>query len=75
MNPAPTPPPTDDTAAASSDPTARPAAVPKSREMRAADTANGENPDADAPSPATDGTDHPTGERQARENADNDPPA
>ena len=65
MNHAATPAPADDT----DDPaaTASPTAAPKSREMRTADTANGENPDADAPSPATAGTDHPTGEQQARE--------
>lgn len=73
MNHAATPAPADDT----DDPaaTASPTAAPKSREMRTADTANGENPDADAPSPATAGTDHPTGEQQARENADVEPPA
>ena len=53
----------------------------KSDDMRTADTANGENPDddTDAPSPATQHAEgqvsHPTGERQARENLENDPPA
>jgi hypothetical protein len=48
--------------------------------MREADTANGENPDVDPdePSPATqrrgDAASHRTGERQAQENAENDPP-
>lgn len=57
-----------------------PATAPKSAGMRQADVANGENPDIDAikTSPAThpdDDTPHRTGERQARENAENDPPA
>jgi hypothetical protein len=49
--------------------------------MRTADTANGEGPDASSAgeTPATratgEGVQHPTGERQAEENADNEPPA
>ncbi len=42
---------------------------PKPDTMREADTANGENPDPEQP------PEHPTGERQARENRENDPPA
>ncbi len=45
--------------------------TPKPETMRQADTANGENPDADTASLPG----HPTGERQARENRENDPPA
>jgi hypothetical protein len=55
----------------------------KSASMREADTANGESPDSvEDRSSATPGrrrrdgtTPHPTGEQQARENIENDPPA
>ena len=62
-------------------PTPDPDADPKSDDMRNADTANGENPDADVDDSSPDtrhaetSISHPTGERQARENAEHDPPA
>jgi hypothetical protein len=51
-------------------------AAPKSAEMSAADTANGENPDTDTDTEnGADEPAHRTGERQAEENVENDPPA
>ena len=47
-------------------------ADPKSESMRKADTANGENPDADKSEP---NKTHRTGAPQARENAVNESPA
>lgn len=48
---------------------------PASDSTHEADVANGENPDEATPQPAPAKTDHPTGEAQAQENSENDPPA
>ena len=48
---------------------------PASDSTRDADVANGENPDDATSQPAPAATDHPTGEDQAKENTENDPPA
>ena len=49
----------------------------KPQSMTEADTANGEGPEDSTPRPAAHKTPvaHATGERQAKENLDNDPPA
>lgn len=48
-------------------------------DMRQADIANGENPDEETgpppPEASPEGGSHPTGERQASDNRENDPPA
>jgi hypothetical protein len=48
---------------------------PASRATRAADVANGENPDDATPRPAPTPAAHPTGEDQARENSEDESPA
>jgi hypothetical protein len=58
-----------------------PTAAPKSAAMRQADVANGENPEVEPDEPAPEppqgkqAGSHRTGEHQAKEDLENDPPA